>query len=1099
MTSPITPSPPVVAVLVTHDPGDWFDDVLASLKAQDYPTFGVLVLDSSGDSSVVDKVAAQLPAASVRSVGADLGFSEKANMVAGLVEGAAYYLFCHDDVALAPDATGIMVREATRSNASIVGPKTVQWSDPRRLLAVGSSADKTGSIAPFVEPGELDQEQHDRVRDVFFIPGGCTLVRADLFHELRGFDTEMEYLGEDLDLCWRAQVAGARVMVAPDAVVRHVEALGGRRGVDDRRKLQARHRVRSLLSCSGFLSLVFIVPIALLMTLVEAIYALLHGRISHAKDVVFAWTWNFRRIGSLYRKRRRVAKSRTVSDFDIWRLQTRGSARLRTFIADQLQNDQRWRQVADRGREVAGSLRGGSGRTVALLVIGVVTLLGFGGRNLITRGIPDFGDFIPLADGWTAIFSTAANGIDSQGIGAEVPASSGETLLGAIQFLTFGTSSLLRYVAALGAIPLGLYGAWRVARPIGSRRAGAAAVAVYASVTFGIDALSAGSWSLLVAYAAAPFVFVRLLRLGGHAPYGDRHGSLGANSVQRSFAYQTMSLGLVVGFTLAFSPQAVFLAPLMAVGLLVGAFATGRPVDGIRSFLGAILGVALGVALNAPYLWSRYDAGLDLAELWGTNRFLESAKFEDIASFNLGDHGSVLGWGLLAIAALGLFVARDWRAAWAVRAWSVCIVGVGATWVVAQGWLSVDMPALPFVLLVAAPAVALSAAIFVASIEQDVITLGFGPRQLVAPLGLLLIAVVMVPVLSASLDGSWGMPRGGIQSSVSFVSNVDDGSHRVLWIGDPVLLPGYSWPISPDVSVAVSTDGPPQLSSRFGLPSEAAGEPFVDVLERMMGAETSRAGRTLGSLGVRYVVLVTSDAPAFAGGRSRPVSVRLEQAIAAQLDLAPTVTTPDIRVFENQAWLPTRSILTTELVAASALDPESLEITGFWNEPPPLAGAVKTGDTVYLSEDQLKDWDVSVGGDPVSGAPGFGFGSTLAVARDGQFVADRRSPAGAQTTALIQIGLFVLIAIVMIWATNRFTAPELLTPQEVAPDLAPLASPEVQPTTMSAESVSAESVSAESVSAGSEPAAEASFDAETDDVDPPKKRRRFRRNKGEDR
>ncbi len=55
---------------------------------------------------------------------------------------------------------------------------------PRKLLQVGLSADKVGVITPLVERGELDQEQHDRVRDVFAIPGGCTLVRADLFASL---------------------------------------------------------------------------------------------------------------------------------------------------------------------------------------------------------------------------------------------------------------------------------------------------------------------------------------------------------------------------------------------------------------------------------------------------------------------------------------------------------------------------------------------------------------------------------------------------------------------------------------------------------------------------------------------------------------------------------------------------------------------------------------------------------------------------------------------------------------------------------------------------------------------------------------------------
>ena len=39
------------------------------------------------------------------------------------VQGADFYLLCHDDVALDPTAVRVMMEEAYRSNAAIVGPK----------------------------------------------------------------------------------------------------------------------------------------------------------------------------------------------------------------------------------------------------------------------------------------------------------------------------------------------------------------------------------------------------------------------------------------------------------------------------------------------------------------------------------------------------------------------------------------------------------------------------------------------------------------------------------------------------------------------------------------------------------------------------------------------------------------------------------------------------------------------------------------------------------------------------------------------------------------------------------------------------------------
>jgi GT2 family glycosyltransferase len=89
--------------------------------------------------------------------------------------------------------------------------------------------DRFGEMDHSIELGELDQEQHDGVRDVFAVPSACILVRADLFRELDGFDDSLSFHGEDVELCWRIHHSGARVVVAPSARVRHREELERRR------------------------------------------------------------------------------------------------------------------------------------------------------------------------------------------------------------------------------------------------------------------------------------------------------------------------------------------------------------------------------------------------------------------------------------------------------------------------------------------------------------------------------------------------------------------------------------------------------------------------------------------------------------------------------------------------------------------------------------------------------------------------------------------------------------------------------------------------------------------------------------------------------
>ena len=128
LTTPPT-VPAVVAVVVARDPGAWFEEAITSIADQDYPNLSILVVDAHSADEVMPRVGRAAPGAFVRRLDEDPGFGAAANEVLEVVEGAAFYFLCHDDVAPAPDVVRILVEEAYRSNAAVVGPKLVQWDE----------------------------------------------------------------------------------------------------------------------------------------------------------------------------------------------------------------------------------------------------------------------------------------------------------------------------------------------------------------------------------------------------------------------------------------------------------------------------------------------------------------------------------------------------------------------------------------------------------------------------------------------------------------------------------------------------------------------------------------------------------------------------------------------------------------------------------------------------------------------------------------------------------------------------------------------------------------------------------------------------------
>ncbi len=636
-------APPVVAVVVTRDPGPWFEEVLSALACQDYPNLSVLVLDAASEVDPTPRVAAVLPTAFVRRLDSNPGFAGAANEVLHVVEGASHLVFCHDDVAPEPDALRLMVEEGFRSNAGVVAPKLVAWDDPSRLLQVGMGADKVGAPSPRVEARELDQEQHDAVRDVFVAPGGCTLVREDLFSTLGGFDRAMFMFGEDLDFSWRAQVAGARVIVAPAARVRHLEASSsgvrtirlpeqappvgteavaeaergeaateqgsrrehrrGRAGASAGQtevaqvRLRRRHELRAVLKDYSSWHLARVLPQALALSLVEILFDLVSGRGANARAVAGAWTWNLGRSRELRRARRDLRSRRLVHDSEVRRLQARGSARTSHYFRSQLVRVEPTHRVSrpvGRGRMPRVGESFAPGTRPRLIFWGVVAVvLAYGSRHLLADPLPVVGQLAPFP-GWSAFLHHFASGWRTTGLGSQASAPPAFGLLGVVGGLLFGSTSQLEKILFIGSVPLGAVGAYRLGRAVRSRWAPFAAALVYLAVPLPYNAIALGQMDVVLVYAAVPWILSRLLRSTVVEPFDPARGAQAGSGSEP--AVSARAAPAVEAGEGGKRPWRSIGRPTLALGLLVALLSAYVPA-GVMVVAIMAVGLALGCAL----------------------------------------------------------------------------------------------------------------------------------------------------------------------------------------------------------------------------------------------------------------------------------------------------------------------------------------------------------------------------------------------------------------------------------------------------------------------------------------------------------------------
>lgn len=1018
--------PALVAVLVTHNPGDWFETTLHSFADQTYPDLGVLVVDTGSTEDPTDRVLAVLPDAHVHRLDHNPGYGAAANLVSELVHGASFYAFCHDDIALEPDSLRALVEEAFRSNAGVIGPKLVDWRDPRRLLQVGMSVDKTGVQAPLADRGELDQEQHDAVRDVFAVPGACTVVRTDLFEAIGGFDEGIDFLGDDVDLCWRTHMVGARVMIAPAARVRHLEALGERHDVDTRRRRFARHRLRTTLVSYGPLHRLRVIPQAFLFAVVEALYAMLAGHPDQARDVMTAWSWNLRHMGSMRARRRQIQAVRRVRDKEVRALQVRGSARLSAFTRGQFQDREgRVAGFTRSSRDIAGAVRDSSRQFAGTFAFVLAVILLISSRGLLFDGIPAIGELSLFPDSPRTLFDAWWSGWRPTGLGEAGPQPTGFGLLTVAGYVFFGATGVLRTVLILATIPIGAVGAWRLARPIGSARASVAAFAVYLALPVPYNAMARGSWSGLLVYAVSPWLLLAMGRATGIAPFGPVH----ADGAERSAAHARrrpagiiLGTGIMLGVAAAFVPFIIVIVAVMALAIAAGSLLCFRVAGVIRLLSISAAACVVAMALNAPWSIELITADSTWEGIAGLGSTTGGPlTLGHLLRFESGPWGAPpLGFAFLLAAVLPVVIGRSWRLEWAVRAWFVVIAGWGAIWASQEGHLPVGLPAAEVVLAPVAAALALTAALGLAAFETDLRAYRFGWRQVLSVAAALGVVLGAVPLGSGLIDGRWRTPNQSFVASyeVLFTDGAAEPGYRVLWLGDASLLPVAGWRYDDDVAYAATGNGVPTVLDRLPGPPPGATHLLADSVRTAEERRTNRLGQLLAPMGVRFVVMPERVAPSTQVGEVA-IPRDLREAMAQQLDLREIPVRDGITIYENTAWASTRSVMPQRDGATSDYTDA---IRHDLSEGTPVLtrreGAVGAGGEVTIEGDLLvsftsdPDWDLTIDGVPVSRTTTYGWANQFSATRTGPAQLTYDTPLTRTLAGIGQVALWVVVIVV---------------------------------------------------------------------------------------
>lgn len=117
-----------------------------------------------------------------------------------------------------PEALRRLIAASGRG-VGMTAPKLVDEGNPTQIVRMGLQVTRAGRIVPDPVAGTTDQGQHDGNVDAIAAPLEGLLLDRGVFEALDGHDPALGDFGGDLDLGWRSQRAGRRVVLVPDAAV----------------------------------------------------------------------------------------------------------------------------------------------------------------------------------------------------------------------------------------------------------------------------------------------------------------------------------------------------------------------------------------------------------------------------------------------------------------------------------------------------------------------------------------------------------------------------------------------------------------------------------------------------------------------------------------------------------------------------------------------------------------------------------------------------------------------------------------------------------------------------------------------------------------
>ena len=216
------------SIIIPHLNGKHHLEIcLKSLRAQSFTDFETILVDNGSTDGTQAFVRKQFPEVRLLELGQNRGFTGACNAGYAAANGDIIILLNNDTEADPNWLREVVTAFELYPGAGIVAGKMLLF-DRRDHFHTAGDFYRIDGIPGNRGVWQKDVGQFNQVEQVFGACGGSSAYRRTLIDEIGFLDDDFFFSCEDVDISWRANLAGWQVLYVPTAVIYHkLKATGG--------------------------------------------------------------------------------------------------------------------------------------------------------------------------------------------------------------------------------------------------------------------------------------------------------------------------------------------------------------------------------------------------------------------------------------------------------------------------------------------------------------------------------------------------------------------------------------------------------------------------------------------------------------------------------------------------------------------------------------------------------------------------------------------------------------------------------------------------------------------------------------------------------